>query len=159
VERYQKRTEYQTTRQRQAAVPGDETRPVGIPKQSNSRRSSSLLKEKETDIVKAILQYLEFHQILAWRVAGQGSAYSSKGEIKFRKSSTAGFPDIACLYRGVFVCFEVKTSTGRVSELQKEWIFKLNQNGALASVVRSVDEVAQVLAAVAKGETKWLVLA
>jgi len=59
--------------------------------------------------------------------------------------STAGVPDIICCYKGVFVAFEVKTVTGRVTELQRATIKNINRAGGVAVVVRSVDEVKRII--------------
>lgn len=100
---------------------------------------------KEADILKSILEYLSYRDVLAWRVPGQGNVYTKNGEIHFRRSSTVGFPDIACLFKGVFICLEVKTKKGVISKYQKHWIDTLNDHGAIARVVRSVDNVIKIL--------------
>jgi hypothetical protein len=62
----------------------------------------------------------------------------------------AGVPDlcIACPSKdgrkhGLFV--ELKTSKGKVSPEQKEWILRLNLAGYRADVVRSLDEFVEVV--------------
>lgn len=102
-------------------------------------------KEKETDIVRSILDYLKIRRILAWRMPVQGVMQSGGGKVRFKPSPIAGFPDIAGLYGGVLFCFEVKRSNGRVSEKQSVWIRQLREHGAHASVVRSVADVEAVL--------------
>lgn len=112
-----------------------------------------LEKERETDIVRAILDYLKVKQILAWRMPVQGVMQTRGGTMGFKPSPIAGFPDIACMFRGLFVCFEVKRKTGRVSEKQTMWISQLREHGAHAFVVRSVGEVEDVLERL-RGEIK-----
>ena len=58
---------------------------------------------------------------------------------------TAGLPDIICCYRGRFVAFEVKTETGRLSKLQEITIAKIKAAKGEACIVRSVEEVKQIL--------------
>ena len=87
----------------------------------------------ETDIVKAILRYLKtVDQCFCWKE--HGGMYG-----------TAGIPDIICCYRGRFYGFEVKTETGRPTELQKATIRKINRAGGTAAIVRSVDDVRRIL--------------
>ena len=52
-----------------------------------------------------------------------------------------GIPDIIACIRGHFFGFEVKTDTGKPTELQKATIRKILKCGGTAAVVRSVDEV------------------
>lgn len=87
----------------------------------------------ETDIVKAILRYLKtVDQCFCWKE--HGGMYG-----------TAGIPDIICCYRGRFYGFEVKTETGRPTELQKATIRKIHRAGGTAAIVRSVDDVRRIL--------------
>ena len=58
---------------------------------------------------------------------------------------TAGIPDIICCLKGRFIAFEVKTESGRETELQKATIKKINKAGGISEVVRSVDEVKEIL--------------
>ncbi len=58
---------------------------------------------------------------------------------------TAGIPDIIVCYRGRFIAFEVKTKNNQPTVLQKITIRKILQAGGYALVVRSVEEVAQVI--------------
>ena len=87
----------------------------------------------ETDIVKAILRYLKtVDQCFCWKE--HGGMYG-----------TAGIPDIICCCRGRFYGFEVKTGTGKPTELQKATIRKINRAGGTAAIVRSVDDVRRIL--------------
>ena len=54
---------------------------------------------------------------------------------------TAGIPDIIACIKGHFFGFEVKTDTGKPTELQKATIRKILKCGGTAAFVRSVDEV------------------
>lgn len=58
---------------------------------------------------------------------------------------TAGIPDVICCFKGKFIAFEVKTETGRVSEIQKHTIAKIRKALGIAEVVRSLDEVKGIL--------------
>lgn len=88
---------------------------------------------KESDIVKAILKYLKtVSDCFFWKE--HGGMYG-----------TAGIPDIICCYRGKFVAFEVKNAKGKTTTLQESVISKIQNCGGKAVVVRSVDEVRNLL--------------
>ena len=83
----------------------------------------------EKDIVKAILAYLKtVPHCFAWKE--HGGMYG-----------TAGIPDIIACIDGSFYAFEVKNETGKPTKLQKITLSRLNRCGAVATVVRSVEEV------------------
>jgi hypothetical protein len=60
---------------------------------------------------------------------------------------TAGIPDIIVCYRGRFIAFEVKAGGNQPTALQKITIRKILKAGGYALVVRSVEEVTQVIEA------------
>lgn len=87
----------------------------------------------ESDIVRAILQYLKsVPECFAWKE--HGGMYG-----------TAGIPDIICCHDGRFYAFEVKTQTGRPTALQEATIRKIRAAGGTALVVRSVEEVRAII--------------
>lgn len=102
-------------------------------------------KERESVLLAQILRYLEMRRILHWRMPVQGVMRSSRGRVSFSKSPIAGFPDIAGVHCGVFFALEVKTSKGKVSELQRAWLVDLNNAGARADVVRDLLDVDAIL--------------
>lgn len=57
----------------------------------------------------------------------------------------AGLPDLAIIYRGVPVYFEVKTSTGQLSDRQRYVIRRLIKAGAVVGVPRSVADASAML--------------
>ena len=88
---------------------------------------------KESDIVKAILKYLKtVPNCFSWKE--HGGMYG-----------TAGIPDIICCYCGIFVAFEVKTETGKLTKLQEATIRKIKEAKGQAFKVTSVEEVKQIL--------------
>ena len=101
---------------------------------------------KESEIQKAILDYLKSKGIFAWR-AFTGPVLHAGGRIK-AKNPMAGCPDICGILapNGRMLLIEVKTDTGKVAPHQQDWIDKSNQSGALAFVARSVDDVVIALA-------------
>ena len=88
---------------------------------------------KENDIVRAILKYLKtVPGCFAWKE--HGGMYG-----------TAGIPDIIACINGEFYAFEVKTPVGKTTALQDATIRKIRKCGGQAFVVRSVDEVKEIL--------------
>lgn len=57
-----------------------------------------------------------------------------------------GIPDVFCLYKGVPIFFEIKTSRGKPTDLQTYQMNKIKDAGGKAYIVRSVDDVKAILA-------------
>lgn len=57
----------------------------------------------------------------------------------------AGIPDIVCCYKGRFIAFEVKVPDGKSTPLQDATIKRIREAGGVAEVVRSVDEVKEII--------------
>lgn len=57
----------------------------------------------------------------------------------------AGLPDLAIIYRGVPVYFEVKTATGQLSDRQRYVMRQLIKSGAVVGVPRSVADASVML--------------
>lgn len=95
---------------------------------------------KETDIQKAICDYLKAHGYFFWREGNQrrvinGRHLTSAFEIN-------GKPDIFVFDGAMTIALEVKTKKGKLSESQKE--FKRRWEIApirVYEIVRSVDDV------------------
>lgn len=91
----------------------------------------------ERDIVTAIKRYLASlgSDVFFWKE--HGSVYG-----------TNGVPDIICCYKGRFLSLECKLPGGRLTELQKRTIEKINRAGGVACRVESVEDVKHVIARV-----------
>ena len=89
----------------------------------------------ERDVVAAIRKYLASlgSDIFFWKE--HGGPYG-----------TSGIPDIICCYRGRFLGLEVKLPGGRLTELQKRALDRINAAGGIARRVESVDDVRAVIA-------------
>ena len=88
----------------------------------------------EKDITASILRYLKtLPSCFCWKQSG--GLYG-----------TAGLPDVICCINGMFVAFEVKTNTGRLSKLQAVTMKRIREAGGRAFKVTSVDEVKAALA-------------
>ena len=88
----------------------------------------------ERDIVTAIRKYLASlgSDVFFWKE--HGSVYG-----------TNGVPDIICCYKGRFLGLEAKLPGGRLTELQKRAIEKMNRAGGIACRVESVEDVKRVI--------------
>ena len=88
---------------------------------------------KEKTITNKILKYLK-EQPCCFAFKEHGGAYG-----------TAGIPDIICCYKGKFVAFEVKTSSGKLSKLQEIIIQKIKNANGIAYKVTSLEDVKEIL--------------
>lgn len=89
----------------------------------------------EKDIVNRIIKYLRtLPQTFVWKE--HGGMYG-----------TAGIPDVICCHRGRFIAFEVKTDTGKATLLQEITLKRISEAGGLSRLVRTVDEVKQIMEA------------
>lgn len=87
----------------------------------------------EKAITTAILKYLKtVPECFFWKE--HGGMYG-----------TAGIPDIICCYKGLFIGFEVKSETGRLTKIQEVTIRKIKEAKGKAYKVTSVEEVKQIL--------------
>ena len=88
----------------------------------------------ERDIVAAIKRYLLTlgDAVFFWKE--HGGPYGC-----------AGIPDIICCYKGRFIGLECKLPGGRLTELQKRAIGKINHAGGVACRVESVEDAKRVI--------------
>lgn len=96
---------------------------------------------RETDIQKAILQYLAVKRVFAFRINTTG-VWDPTLKI-FRKGSNTlrGVSDILGIYKGKMLAIEVKQPKGKTSVEQDYFLSRVNENGGLGFVARSVDDV------------------
>lgn len=88
----------------------------------------------ERDIVAAIKRYLASlgSDVFFWKE--HGGPYG-----------TSGVPDIICCYKGRFLGLEAKLPGGKLTELQKRALDKINRAGGIARRVESVDDARAVI--------------
>lgn len=105
---------------------------------------------KEIEIQSSIIDYLQILEnkgkIFFQRV-NNTPMYDPKYK-QFRsmpKGSKKGFPDILVIKAGKIIGIEVKTATGKQSKEQKDIENKFKQHGQEYFVVRSLDEVIEIL--------------
>ena len=84
----------------------------------------------EREIQKEIMTYLKRKDIFC---------------IKISERFSSGIPDLHIINNGRHYWLELKTEKGKVSDLQKITLAKINAAGGDARVVRSLDDVIKVL--------------
>jgi len=102
---------------------------------------------KEIEIVKTILEYLHYKRIPAWRnQSGMIFIKDKKYGKRAIRMGKAGVSDIiGCLPNGRILCLEVKTDKGKPTELQSEFIAEISRNNGLAGIVRSIEQLEELL--------------
>jgi len=101
------------------------------------------MRQKESRIKKAILDYLNFKGWLCVPQRSVGIWKKKNGSyIPLRQKGVA---DIICIapFRdfGLPVAIEVKTEEGKLTDNQKEFLKRWQEKGGIATVARSVDDV------------------
>ena len=100
---------------------------------------------KETDIQKAICDYLALKKHFFWRQNTSPVYNKEKGRYRaMPKYSMNGIPDIIVIKDGFFIGLEVKTLKTSLSEYQKIFRDKCKESGAEYYVVRSIDDVIEI---------------
>ena len=92
----------------------------------------------ESAVQKNILAYLRHKRVYHFRFQAQ--------------SNLNGLPDILCLYKGFFLGLELKREKGGApTQLQLKKIKAINDNGGIGVIVRSVEEVEEILNNIDRG--------
>jgi hypothetical protein len=89
----------------------------------------------ERDLVAAIRRYLS-------SLGGDVFYFKEHGTVY----GASGVPDIIACYKGRFLGLEAKLPGGRLTELQKRAIDRINRAGGIARRVESVEDVKAVIA-------------
>lgn len=92
---------------------------------------------KEGPIQKAILDYLTLKKYFHWR----NNSGAMKTERSFVRFGTPGSPDIFLLRNGFLWGIEVKSPTGKLSPLQKDFRERMIEAGGTYVTARSLDDV------------------
>jgi hypothetical protein len=96
----------------------------------------------ETAIVNACITLLTLKKIFHYRNNTGALATAKGGFIRF---GAVGSPDIVAVINGVYHAIEVKTVTGRQSDNQKAFQARLEAAGGVYWLIRSVDELDDLL--------------
>lgn len=100
----------------------------------------------EGEIQNAIMEYLWYNKILAWRNNNtptfniKTNTYRSMG-----KWAKKGVSDIIAIKNGTVYFIEVKAKGKYPSKEQKQFIIDVNEAGGIAFVARSIDDVSKIL--------------
>ncbi len=100
--------------------------------------------QSETVIQRAILDWLIWHRIFAWREARIPTPIRRGNQIVgLRRADphTLGIPDILACVRGRMIGIEVKTKIGKQSLEQIAWQDRIEKAGGLYLLARSVNDV------------------
>ena len=91
---------------------------------------------KESDLIRKISEYIKtVENLFFWKE--HGGMYG-----------TAGIPDLIVCYKGRFVAFECKVGKNQPTVLQAITIKQIQAAKGTAVVVRSVDEVREIISAI-----------
>ena len=98
----------------------------------------------EKDIQKAILDYLIYRNITAWRTNSGMSFRTYKDKVFVQRMAPKGTSDIiGILNDGRFLAIEVKRPGKKATEEQQKFIDMINKKGGLAFVATSIDDVSE----------------
>lgn len=99
------------------------------------------IKISEANVKKAVFAYLQIKGYLFWPINNVGIWDADKGI--YRRSGTLrpGVSDAMVLVKGKLWALEFKSSTGPLSEAQKEFQRGIEANGGIYLVVRSIDDL------------------
>lgn len=109
-------------------------------------KKQPIIKERESDIQKAIIGYLQYRGYYVQRMnSGAINAVSKYGVPHLVRLSAPGTPDIMAfrIYKGFtrLLFIEVKRQGGKLTILQQAKINELETYGAECLVAHSVEEV------------------
>ena len=101
---------------------------------------------KETDVQKAICDYLSYKKHFFWRT-NNIPIYDPKRKTyrAMPKYSIHGVPDIILIGEiGQFIGLEVKTSKGKQSKHQKEFEKNCKEAGGEYYIIKSIDDIQEI---------------
>ena len=104
-------------------------------------------KQSERSIETAILTFLLYSKVWAWKVHRMGTYDAKKGVYRANRSpfQIKGIPDIQGIFRGRPLFIEVKSQDGRLSLEQKDFRDRAIAEGAIWILARSVSDVEEKL--------------
>ena len=102
--------------------------------------------QPEKIIENQILNFLKAKRVFVFKVKTTGTFDPTKKV--FRRASAMymkGVSDILGIFNHRFMAIEVKSAKGRLSDEQKIFLQRVSENGGIAIVARSVEDVEQKL--------------
>lgn len=113
-----------------------------------SLRATMLVRMRESEIQRSILDNLRWRGILAFRCQ-PAPVPVRKGNaiVGFRRADVfnVGMPDIVCVIRGRFVGIEVKSKSGKQRPEQRVWQERIAKAGGAYVLARSWEDVVSAL--------------
>jgi penicillin-binding protein-related factor A (putative recombinase) len=115
------------------------------------------MKPTEKDIQNHILAYLKARRVFAWQVDSVGIYDQARGVYRSNKNKLKGVSDIIGIFKGRPLAIEVKVDTlkdhkgttlrnkGYPTKEQKEFLQKFSDEGGIAFIARSVEDVEEQL--------------
>jgi len=95
------------------------------------------MKEKESDIQKAIIDYLRLKKYVVFKHHSTGFTVRDGKTAAFRYGDKGIADVIACSPNGRFIAIEVKKKTGKASPEQLEFLERVRANGGIAILARN----------------------
>lgn len=113
----------------------------------NANKAKARLKQKESNLVKACIQYLQWRGFLVLRNnSGLLLIKGENGKTRAVKLGKKGSSDIiACSPWGQFVAIECKSGLGRLTDEQAKFLEEVRNRGGIAAVVRDVEELVNLI--------------
>ena len=97
---------------------------------------------KESEIQKAILEWLAWKHVFHWRNNSGAMLSEYKGKTRFMRFGKVGSPDIFAMKDGTCYGIEVKRPGGSQSEAQQEFQGEFEAAGGIYILAFSIDDVA-----------------
>ena len=95
-------------------------------------------KTPENELKKAILSYLHFHKIPAWRI----NSGAIKVQDRYIRFSVPGIADIiGVLPDGRFLALETKSAGNTLTPAQKDFLETITKNNGVAIVAYSINDI------------------
>ena len=97
----------------------------------------------ETQIQKAVIEHLGWRAVpnsFAFHVANGGWRTAVEGAILKGMGVVPGVPDIIIINNGRAFALELKTNTGRLTDIQRQTIETMQRAGATVAVAYGIDE-------------------
>lgn len=113
-------------------------------RESISARNTTLSmagNQSEKSIERAILEWLAWNKVFAWKVENQGTYDPKMGRYR-TFTRMKGISDIIGIAFGKPLAIEVKSTRGKLTAHQKVFLDRFNKEGGVGFVARSVDDVA-----------------
>ena len=104
------------------------------------QRVKELAGRKESDLVRACLEYLAACGIMAWRNNSGGMKAEYKGKARFMRFGAKGSGDIlGILPGGRFLSVECKVGKNTPTPAQEDWARRVRVSGGMALTVWTVE--------------------